>query len=129
MLNLGLLLGKLAMSRNTELYARVFIALEDAMVVYAPEFTTPEQKREVWSRIRENGGMLGYFGGLRAELRDVALEEEYDEAELKIAFSEEFPDNYLKHMVDDCPCGDRDIKEVLYMAFSAGYNKHVSDDS
>lgn len=48
----------------------VFVALEDAMVMYAPEFCTPEQRNEVSSRAYKGGGTLYYFARLRQRLRE-----------------------------------------------------------
>ncbi len=59
------------MAKDVELLQDVFVALEDAMVLYAPEFTTPEQKKEVSGRIYENGGTLYYFARLRERLNKV----------------------------------------------------------
>ncbi len=117
------------MKRKTELLERVFVALEDAMLLYAPEFTSEEQKRDVSKRLHEKGGTLAYFADLREELRNRFEDEEYDNSELKTAFAEDFTANYLAHMRDEFDCEGREIEEILFMAFCRGHKHYVSDDS
>ncbi len=117
------------MKRKDELLERIFVALEDAMLLYAPEFTSEEQKRDLSKRMQEAGGTLAYFADLREELKNRFEAEESNDQELRIGFREDFTANYLAHMRDDFNCEGREIEEIMFMAFCRGHKHYVSDDT
>ncbi len=110
------------MKMNNDLFDRVLLALEDAMLLYSPDLTTLEQKRSVLKRVG-TGGALAYFADLRIELQACLAA---DEKELRAAFDNDFTSNYLAHMRDEFACEGREIEEIMYMAFCRGH-KHSGD--
>jgi len=42
---------------------------------------------------------------------------------LKVLFLEEFTVEYREYLTSKCDCGNKDIVELLFMAFCNGYEK------